>query len=73
MTNKDIGDMDMLELMDYYEINDNKNFKCEKCGTTKALTIHHIKPVCDYPELKAEPANLMTLCIKCHRKEHKDD
>lgn len=47
---------------------------CRKCGTSgtrdNPLTIHHIKPKADYPELVNDPENLAVLCSECHRKVH---
>lgn len=41
--------------------------KCEACGTTKDLEIHHIVPVHIDPTLELEESNLITLCSKsCH-------
>ena len=46
---------------------------CEKCGSKKNLTIHHIKKVAEYPELKNNPDNCITLCKKCHQKIHQKE
>lgn len=35
---------------------------CAACGTHKALTVHHIKPVYQFPELELDPDNLICLC-----------
>lgn len=41
--------------------------KCEVCGTTKDLEVHHIVPVHIDPTLELEESNLITLCGKsCH-------
>lgn len=40
--------------------------KCETCGTTKHLNVHHKNE--DYTD--NAPANLMTLCASCHLKLH---
>lgn len=41
--------------------------KCECCGKTYGLHVHHIKPVHLYPELELDLDNLITLCGKrCH-------
>jgi 5-methylcytosine-specific restriction endonuclease McrA len=43
------------------------NSKCENCGITKTLDVHHI----NYKNLyDVELADLKTLCRKCHVKEH---
>jgi 5-methylcytosine-specific restriction protein A len=45
--------------------------KCEVCGGTKKVEVHHIKPFHIYQTLELDPKNLMSLCegnkvIKCH-------
>lgn len=44
--------------------------RCEACGTTDKLEVHHIQPFHLHPELELDPANLITLCEKpghdCH-------
>lgn len=49
------------------------HYTCQrcKCGTTggrsmKSSVAHHIKSYSDYPELRADMGNLVTLCRKCH-------
>ena len=44
--------------------------KCTCCGNKGNLTIHHIFPKCDFPQWYAEENNLITLCVKCHRRFH---
>ena len=45
------------------------NYICQKCEQRGGiLEPHHIKPVCDYPELVYSVKNGQTLCKKCHRK-----
>ena len=48
-----------------------KNFlklydKCEVCGMTKHLEVHHKKSFASYPELELDHNNLITLCRTCH-------
>ncbi len=53
--------------------------KCEKCGTTKKLYVHHIKPAI-YSKKGHSPSkesnnkldNLIVLCPSCHNKEHSE-
>lgn len=45
--------------------------QCVRCGATKYLHAHHIKPKADFPELRYELSNGMTLCEPCHMAEHK--
>ena len=44
------------------------NYQCKKCGSTRSLQVHHL---CGYSQLPKEPvACLVTLCSKCHQKQH---
>lgn len=49
-------------------------YVCQHCkwyGIRKeAETVHHIKHLEDYPELALVDDNLISLCKKCHNKEH---
>lgn len=48
------------------------NPRCEICGRTKSVEVHHIMPFSIAPDLELNPANLITLCeskkngINCH-------
>ena len=46
------------------------NYLCQRCLKRKrivpATTVHHIKPVKDYPELALVMDNLISLCNTCH-------
>lgn len=50
-----------------------RNPRCEVCGSTKKLEVHHIVPFHIAPDLELEPTNLMTLCeskkygLTCHQ------
>lgn len=46
------------------------NYKCVKCGAIDSLQTHHIKQLSKYPELATDINNGITLCYKCHKKEH---
>lgn len=50
-------------------------FKCRKCGVSGTrftrLNPHHIKNFSQYPELRFELDNGITLCQKCHQEFHK--
>lgn len=47
-----------------------KKGKCEKCGSTENLQVHHICNFEDNPELRTDPSNGACLCKKCHRMFH---
>ena len=49
------------------------NFMCQKCGTKRGgnLNAHHKKTFKEYPELRTCIENGITLCVECHRTEHK--
>jgi len=42
----------------------NKKSKCENCGSTKNLMVHHING----NRKNNKPSNLKTLCWSCHEK-----
>ena len=44
---------------------------CEKCGAVGKY-VHHIKPKSKFPKLYLDKSNLIILCQKCHRQEHKE-
>ena len=46
------------------------NGRCEKCGATSNLELHHMKPTCLRPDLANSAGNLKALCPSCHKKEH---
>ncbi len=57
------------------DILDRDNYLCQYCLKNKnkikiANTAHHIKHLSDYPELALINSNLISLCKKCHDKEH---
>ncbi len=48
------------------------NYTCQKCYQKgNKLNAHHIKPWALFPDLRFEISNGLTLCVTCHRKEHK--
>lgn len=45
--------------------------RCRRYGKrTEATTVHHIKHLDSFPELALADSNLISLCDKCHNKEH---
>jgi hypothetical protein len=48
---------------------------CQECGIkcrANNIIAHHIKPFADYPELRFDTNNGITLCRSCHKKIHKE-
>ena len=46
------------------------NHKCQICGNTNNLQIHHIVPVHKDETKICENSNAITLCIRCHSEKH---
>ena len=46
-------------------------YKRVKCGSKEKLNAHHIKSWKNYPELRYDLNNGVTLCEKCHIAWHK--
>ncbi len=44
--------------------------RCTKCGSTSKLNVHHVAAWKDCPSLRVSVSNGVTLCFKCHCKEH---
>lgn len=48
------------------------NYECQDCHSiNKAINAHHIKKYSDYPEIRCDLNNGITLCEQCHKKKHK--
>lgn len=51
-------------------------YRCQSCKRRNpkipvpANTVHHIKPLDEYPELALDEDNLESICPSCHNKEH---
>ena len=48
-------------------------FKCRFCGDDDQIHAHHIKPWADYPDLRFDVDNGITLCPTCHRAIHRKE
>lgn len=46
---------------------------CQSCETDQDLTIEHIQPIVDFPELALDPSNLTTLCRPCNTRSYYGD
>lgn len=47
-------------------------FACQDCGQeTHNVQAHHIRSWAEYPELRYEVNNGITLCVECHKVRHK--
>lgn len=51
---------------------DRDKYVCQICGDARGgnLNAHHIKPYKDYPDLRYEVSNGITLCEQCHIRIH---
>jgi len=49
------------------------NYTCMICGSSGVeLNAHHINKFSTHPHLRTELSNGLTLCVPCHKKEHKN-
>ena len=47
------------------------NYTCQDCGERGGeLNAHHIKPYNEYPDLRVDVGNGITLCVECHKNRH---
>ncbi len=55
-----------------YDVFSRDRFACQGCGDAKGgnLHAHHIKSFSDFPSLRYEISNGITLCERCHKREH---
>ena len=51
------------------KVKERDGFKCIFCECEKTIHAHHIKPWKDYPELRFDMNNGISLCGSCHAKE----
>lgn len=47
------------------------NYMCAVCGEINHIEAHHKKGFVEFPELRYEISNGITLCEKCHKQVHK--
>lgn len=52
-------------------IKEKYNYTCQKCGSTKKIVSHHIKPFSIFPKLRLNKNNGIALCSHCHKILHK--
>ncbi len=53
------------------EVYKRDKYACQVCGSSGEIRAHHILSWKDYPELRFELENGITLCGDCHHKLHK--
>lgn len=51
------------------KVKERDDFKCIKCASGYRISAHHIKKWKDYPDLRFDIDNGVTLCNSCHGKE----
>lgn len=52
-----------------HQILERDGWKCRCCGERKRLEVDHVQAVRIAPERSFDPANLQTLCARCHTKK----
>jgi len=50
------------------EVLERDGWRCQSCGRTEGLQVHHIRPRSRLGDDTAE--NLIALCAECHQKVH---
>lgn len=53
------------------DVLERDSYRCQICGSRNDLEAHHIKPFAQYPDLRTNLNNGMTLCKSCHRELHR--
>lgn len=56
-----------------YDVFVRDAFTCQDCGDGRGgnLVAHHVLPFADYPALRFEVSNGVTLCSPCHDERHR--
>lgn len=54
------------------EILKRDNWTCHICGDKHANYVHHIRSKKMYPEICLHPDFLVTLCVSCHNRLHRE-
>ena len=47
-----------------------RDIVCVHCQDSGRLHVHHIKSFAEYPELRYDASNCVSLCVVCHRWAH---
>ncbi len=66
----DLSRFKRLSTRELAEVIMNLPKECINCHTDHDLTVEHIKPIVDYPDLALEPSNLTTLCQPCNTRSY---
>jgi len=68
---KEVLGRQSIELKIWREkIKKRDNYKCVKCFSRKRLHAHHIKDWHNFPNLRFDMSNGITLCTSCHARLH---
>ena len=46
---------------------------CVECGAVAGTHVHHVRSFADYPDLRLDPDNLVTLCREHHHDAHRKE
>lgn len=49
---------------------DRDHWWCQVCKRRPASTVHHKRPISEYPELALDEENCEAICAVCHNREH---
>jgi len=70
---RNLSDRRRAEYLDWRTaVFERDRYTCQDCGDTRGgnLRAHHIKPFKDFPELRFDVSNGITLCHRCHELRH---